>query len=253
MTLMRCFIADDEAPARQRLKRLLSAAGGISVVGEAADGVTTLEQLGACKPDLLLLDIQMPELDGLGVAAALGNERPAVVFVTAYDEHALKAFELSALDYLVKPVSRERLDAALAKVRHARARPPAGAHDWQVLAQKLDAVRGVRRMAVRCGAKYVVFDPSGVHAILAKDHYSAILVDGRELLADESLDQLSKRFDASLFLRVHRGAILNLTYLRELVHEGDRRYTAVLSDAAATRIAVSRERLPALKAALGFE
>jgi two-component system LytT family response regulator len=105
---------------------------------------------------------------------------------------------------------------------------------------------------VRCGAKLLVFDPSRAHALVARDHYSAILTDDAELLADEPLERLALRFDSGLFLRVHRSAFINLSLLRELVHEGDRRYVAVLSDAAATRIPVSRERLPALKAALGL-
>lgn len=250
--MLRCFIAEDEAPARQRLKRLLSGVEGVSVVGEAADGVSALEQVSAVKPDLLLLDIQMPELDGLGVASALGRNGPAIIFVTAYDEHALKAFELSAVDYLVKPVSRERLAAALSKARRMRGASQGVAPALEALTQRLEASRP-RRMAVRCGAKYVVFDPAAVYGILSKDHYSAILLEGKELLADEPLAQLAKRFDTSQFVRVHRSAIINLACLRELVHEGDRRYAAVLTDSRATRITVSRERLPLLKAALGLE
>lgn len=250
--MLRCFIAEDEAPARQRLKRLLSGVEGVSVVGEAADGVSALEQVSAVKPDLLLLDIQMPELDGLGVASALGSNGPAIIFVTAYDEHALKAFELSAVDYLVKPVSRERLAAALSKARRMRGASQGVAPALEALTQRLEASRP-RRMAVRCGAKYVVFDPAAVYGILSKDHYSAILLEGKELLADEPLAQLAKRFDTSQFVRVHRSAIINLACLRELVHEGDRRYAAVLTDSRATRITVSRERLPLLKAALGLE
>jgi two-component system, LytTR family, response regulator len=249
--MLRCFIVDDEAPARERLKRLLAAEPGLIVVGEAADGVSALEQLGALQADVVLLDIEMPELDGLGVAAALGAEGPAVIFVTAYDEHAVRAFELCAVDYLVKPVRPDRLATALARLRKLRS--VAAGVDLGALARKLDAARGTRRMAVRCGAKFVVFDPSDVYGILSKDHYSAILLDATELYADDSLDQLSKRFDGDQFLRVHRSSIINLAFLRELVHEGDRRYVAVLTDQAATRVPVSRERLPALKAALGLK
>jgi two-component system, LytTR family, response regulator len=250
--MMRCLIAEDEAPARQRLKRLLADVEDVSVVGEAADGVSALEQVSALQPDLLLLDIQMPELDGLAVASALVESGPAIIFVTAYDEHALRAFELSAIDYLVKPVSRERLAAALGKARQMRGGSSAFAPALEALAQRLEAARP-RRMAVRCGAKYVVFDPATVFGIVSKDHYSALLLDHHELLADEPLEQLARRFDPSQFVRVHRSAVINLACLRELVHEGDRRYVAVLTDRSATRVAVSRERLPALKAALGLE
>ena len=107
-------------------------------------------------------------------------------------------------------------------------------------------------MAVRSGAKLKVFDPSRISAVLSKDHYSVVLVDGEELIADDSLDLLEQKLDPARFLRIHRGAIINLDALSELLHEGDRRYVAVLNDSARTRTPVSRERLPALKARLGL-
>jgi two-component system, LytTR family, response regulator len=250
--MLRCFIADDEAPARERLKRLLSSLEDVSIVGEAGDGVQTLERVTATSPDVLLLDIDMPELDGLGVAEALPEAGPVVIFVTAYEGHALRAFELAALDYLVKPVSLERLEAA---VERARARTGARP-DLPLLSSQLaqaGARRPLQRLAVRCGARFIVFDPAKVHAILARDHYAALLCGDTELLSDDSLEVIGRRFDPAQFLRVHRSAIINITSLRELVHEGDRRYFAVLSDAGATRVPVSRERLASLKAALGIE
>jgi DNA-binding LytR/AlgR family response regulator len=245
MTALTCLLVDDEAPARQRLRRMIEAIEGLQILGEADNGVAALEQIALHKPAIVFLDIEMPELDGLGVAAALPSGGPAIVFVTAYDEHALKAFELAAVDYVVKPVQAERLSAAVDRVR---ARGGKGV----ALAQVMSTLKP-RRMAVRCGAKFVVFDPERVCAVLSKDHYSAILVDGKELLADDPLDELARRLGSPQLLRVHRGAIVNLDFLRELVHEGDRRYVAVLSDAAGTRVQVSRERLPALKAALGLD
>jgi two-component system, LytTR family, response regulator len=263
--MLRIFIADDEPLARERLRRLLARVPDVTLVGEAGDGISTLEQLGACAPDVLLLDIQMPELDGLAVASALSTSdtAPAIVFVTAYDEHALAAFELAALDYLVKPVSEERLATALGRARRARDSQgtPSGTlpralsalpDQLSALLARLGPPQAARRMAVRCGARLVVFDPSRAHALVARDHYSAILTDTGELLADDPLEKLARRFDPSVFLRVHRSAFINLSLLRELVHEGDRRYLAVLGDVAGTRIPVSRERLPALKAALGL-
>jgi two-component system LytT family response regulator len=250
--MLRCFIADDESPARERLRRLLSTLEDVAIVGEAGDGVQTLEQVTATSPDVLFLDIDMPELDGLGVAEALPETGPAVIFVTAYEGHALRAFELAALDYLVKPVSRERLEAAVARARaRGRSRP-----DLTLLSSQLaqaGARRPLQRLAVRCGARFIVFDPAQVHAILARDHYAALLYGNTELLSDDSLEVIGRRFDPAQFLRIHRSAIINITSLRELVHEGDRRYFAVLSDGAATRVPVSRERLASLKAALGIE
>lgn len=257
--MLRCFIADDEPLARERLRRLLSTLGDVTVVGEASDGASALAEVAACSPDVLLLDIQMPELDGLAVAAELAarDTSPAIIFVTAYDEHALAAFEVAALDYLVKPVSAERLESALGRARKGcqsaesgpRAALPA---QLATLLAQLGSAAGPRRMAVRCGAKLMVFDPSRAFALVARDHYSAIVTDDGELLADDPLERLARRFDPRLFIRIHRSAFINLSLLAELVHEGDRRYVAVLADAAATRIPVSRERLPALKAALGL-
>jgi len=249
--MIRVLIVDDEAPARSRLARLLSAFPDLQVVGEASNGLEALQASQELKPDLVFLDIEMPELNGLETAQAWGGEGPAVVFVTAYSEHALKAFELSALDYLVKPVAPERLSETVEKIR--KQRPPLSIEEMRGFFRKMEEGVSKKRMAVKCGAKYRVFDPSHVSAIVAKDHYVVLLLEGQELLVDESLDALSQRFESKRFLRIHRGAVINLDYLKELEHEGDRKYLAVLSDAAKTRLPISRERLDDLKRELGLE
>jgi two-component system, LytTR family, response regulator len=248
MTLLRSFIVDDEAPARQRLRRLLSARDDVEIVGEAADGVSALEQLRAIHADVVFLDIDMPELDGMAVAEALPADGPAVVFVTAYDAHALRAFEVAAVDYLVKPIVAQRLDDALTRDRSRQ-----GSADIGALLAGLNRRRPLQRMAVRCGSRVQVFDPAAVSAVLARDHYSAILTGGKELLSDDSLDDLERRFDPERFVRVHRSALVNVAFVKELIHEGDRRYLAVLTDLEATRVPISRERLGALKAAIGLK
>ncbi|SRR5579871_5305394 len=248
--MINAMIVDDEAPARTRLSRLLAAFADLKVVGEASNGLEALQAAQSLQPDVVFLDIEMPELNGLEVAEALGGEGPTVVFVTAYSEHALKAFELSALDYLVKPVAPERLAETMERVRR---RKPSSPSQLQKLIERLEEGRAKRRMAVKCGAKYRVFEPSQVSAIVAREHYAALLVEGQELLADDSLDQLAQRLDPARFLRIHRSAIINLDYLRELEHEGDRKYTAVLSDPAKTRLPVSRERLEDLRKVLGLD
>lgn len=244
---LRVLIVDDELPARDRLRRLLGAHADVTCIGEAGDGLAALAAVDALSPDLVLLDIQMPELDGLGVAAAIGAGGPRVIFTTAFEQHALRAFELAAVDYLLKPIERVRLAEALQRARAAR--QPAAEVARAVLS-RLETRS--RRMAVRCGAKYVVFDETRIAAVVAADHYAAILVDGRELLSDESLDRLALRLDPAEFMRVHRRAIVNVGFIRELQQEGDRRYVAILSDAAATRVPISRERLDALKARIGI-
>jgi two-component system LytT family response regulator len=245
MTL-RVLIVDDEPPARERMRRMLGVHSDVECVGEAEDGVRALRAIEALGPDLVLLDIQMPELDGLSVAEALSDERPAVIFVTAYDDRALRAFELAAVDYLLKPVVPARLREALDRVRAQAGRAAAQAREVRrTLGDRPD------KMAVRSGAKYVVFDPKRVAAILAQDHYATVLVDGRELLSDDSLDKLMARLDPSSFLRVHRSAIVNIDFVDELHQMGDRKFVAVLKDAARTQVPISRERLDEVKARLG--
>jgi DNA-binding LytR/AlgR family response regulator len=249
--MIKVLLVDDEAPARSRMARMLSDFKDLQVVGEATNGLEALQASQNLKPDLAFLDIEMPELNGLEVAEAWGGEGPAVVFVTAYSEHALKAFELSALDYLVKPVSPERLAETVERVRERKSPQPL-AHLQRFL-EKLEEGRSRRRMAVKCGAKYRVFDPSQVSAVIARDHYAVLLVEGQELLADDSLDTLAQRLDNGRFLRIHRSAIINLDFLKELEHEGDRKYLAVLSDPSKTRLPVSRERLDELKKVLELD
>lgn len=248
--MIRVLVVDDEAPARLRLIRLLSEVKDLEIAGEAGDGLEALQKAQELKPDLVFLDIEMPELNGLETAETWGGEGPSVIFVTAYSEHALRAFELSAVDYLVKPVAPERLAEAVERVRKRRA--ASTTLDLHQLVAKLEEGRAKRRMAVKCGAKYRVFNPSQVSAIVAKDHYAVLMVEGQELLVDDKLETLAQRLDPVKFLRIHRSAIINLDYLKELEHEGDRKYAAILSDPAKTRLPVSRERLEDLKKILGL-
>ena len=248
---MRALIVDDEAPARSRLARMLGELKELKVVGEASNGVEALQMAEKLQPEIVFLDIEMPELNGLEVARTWGAEGPAVVFVTAYSEHALKAFELSAADYLVKPVAPERLKAAVEKVRKRKS--PRSLDQLQGLLEKWEKGQTPKRMAVKTGSKYRVFDPSNISAVVARDHYAILLVEGQELLADDSLDTLEKRLDSGKFLRIHRSAIVNLDFLKELEHEGDRKYLAVLSDPLKTKLPVSRERLEDLRKILGLE
>jgi two-component system LytT family response regulator len=246
--VIRALIVDDEAPARARLSRLLAAHADIECIGAAADGLRALGLVDELRPDVLFLDIQMPELDGISVAAALPKLGPAVIFITAHDEHAIRAFELAAVDYLLKPVDGNRLALALERLR---SRPPYATDAVRAAVARLET--SPRRMAVRCGASYVVFDPERVSAILARDHYASVIVDGRELLSDDSLDRFMERLDGTRFMRVHRSAILNVEFVRELHQEGDRKYIALLSDPPGTRVPISRERLEDVKRRLGIE
>ena len=246
MTL-RTLVVDDEPPARDRLRRLLEDHSDVEWVGEASSGLEALERIAELAPDLVFLDIQMPEMDGLEVAASIPRPGPAVVFATAYDAHAIRAFELAAVDYLLKPVDKDRLRLTLERVRSTSV---SSADLAQAVLARMDTQN--QRMAVRSGAKYVVFETARIAAILARDHYATILVDGRELLSEESLDKLMDRLDRRNFMRVHRGAILNLAFVQELQQEGDRKYVALLAGVAGIRVPISREKLDEVKARLGI-
>lgn len=248
--MIRVIIVDDEAPARQRLRRLLATVEGVEIVGEAENGVQALEAVNESSPDLMFLDIEMPELDGLETARTLGIEGPVIIFATAYDEYALKAFETAAVDYLVKPIAKARLIAAIDKAKKSLSSKPVP--DLASLINNLSGARKQQRLALRVGSKFVVFNVMDVSAVLAQDHYAAVICQGKELLSDDSLDAIGSRLDEDRFLRVHRSAIINLDYLSELDRQGDRKYVAVLADEINSRVPVSRERLPQLKKRLGL-
>ena len=167
--MIRALLVDDEQPARERLRQLLTAHPDVEVVGEAEDGVQAAEQIAALTPDLVLLDIQMPGASGLDVAASLGKPRPAVIFCTAYDQYAVDAFELSALDYLLKPVNRARLAAALDRVRLASA--TAAARRARSRARAAVAATGSRptRFLARRGARFRVVPVTEVVAFTFVD------------------------------------------------------------------------------------
>ncbi len=248
--MIRTLIADDEPPAIVRLKKLLQPFEDFDIIGEASDGLSTLTLVEEKNPDLLFLDIDMPELSGLDVARTLGVSGPMIVFTTAYNEYALEAFESSAIDYLVKPINKARLDFSIEKIRKSHSKTKNLTLD--LLFNKLRQKDNPVRLAVRVGNKYEVFDPKDISAILSKDHYSQINVNGRELLSDDSLESIYSRLDCRDFIRIHRGAIINVKLLQELRREGDRKYTAILSDRLQTQVPVSRERLPKLKQILGL-
>jgi len=263
MREIRALIADDEPLARRGIRQLLEQHPDIVVVGEARDGRETLRALGSLDPppDLLFLDVQMPALDGFGVLRAHGAERmPEVVFVTAYDEFAVRAFEAHALDYLVKPVNEARFAATLGRVRERlRSRDAVAltdrllavlsAHD-EAAAERLasGAERPVssgvaapsRRLVVPTGTGDLVLDDDEIDWIEADDYYAAVHARGRRHLIRMSLATLEEKLDARRFARVHRSAIVRLEFVRALQHGVDGEVFVVLRDG--TRVPVSRRR-----------
>lgn len=226
--MIRVVIADDEPLARRRLQRMLQAEPDVEVAGEAADGEAAIAAVRTLSPDALLLDVQMPRVDGFAVVDALWGKRgaavrtprrvPAIVFITAYDEYAVRAFEVQAFDYLLKPFTRERLRAAMARVREQLT---GSAADRELrLAALLDDARRqhrvARRLAVKVGARILMLDPAEVDWVQAEGNYARLWLGKTSHLVRCTLGSLEAELDGMRFLRVHRSAIVNMDRIREV-------------------------------------
>lgn len=228
-----CLIVDDEPLARALLRGLLARDPECARVLEAANGAEAVERIAADRPDLVLLDVQMPELDGLGVVAAVGVERmPATVFVTAHDEHAIAAFEMNAVDYLLKPVTEERFEQTLARVR-VRLRQDAGGEARRV-AELLETLaapqRFVRRLAVREPGRTVFVEVDDIDWIGAAENYVELHVGRASHLLHVPLSTLERSLDPARFLRIHRSTIVQVARIASLAPGVHGEYEVLLRD-----------------------
>ena len=222
---LRVLIADDEPRARQFLQRLLSEHDDLEVVAVARNGAEALAQIERTKPAVAFLDIQMPDLSGLDVARMLrGDDAPIVVFVTAHDEHAVQAFELAALDYVLKPLGRERLAATLQRVRGEVAQGSRRSGQAAALREALSS-EGLRReplqrLPVRHRREVRLLDLAEVPMVFSRDRLVLANHDGKEYLVDDTLQELEDRLPPGMFVRVHRGALVNLSWVQSFGSEG---------------------------------
>ena len=215
MTL-RIVIVDDEPPARARLRRLLKAHDDVEVVAECGDGATAVQVIEAESPDLVLLDVQMPELDGFEVLRTLDVPKlPEIVFITAFDKYAVRAFEVHALDYVVKPVEQDRFDRALVRAR-------------QHLSEQREGIAGLlrdlareraylTRLPVRSEGRIKVIDLAEVDWLGAADNYVTIHAGTREYLVRDTIAAVERQLDPAQFVRVHRSTIVRIDRIAELV------------------------------------
>ena len=247
---MNVLVVDDEAPARQRLIDLLRQDGKVSEVLEASDGLAAVDMIARRPVDLVFLDVQMPELDGLGVLDAIGAaQMPLTVFVTAYDQHAIRAFEANALDYLLKPFSDERFEAALARAQERLGEIRAGEFGQSVLRTLASMPRGLDRFIVRSAGVTHFVPVADVDWIEGAGVYVNLHVKGRELLYRSALHQLAERLDPTRFIRVHRSAIVNIDSIVRLEPASHGEFDVILKDGSQTR--VSRTYRAALEQRLG--
>lgn len=226
---VKVLIVDDEPLARRHLRTILVADADIVVVGEAANGREAVQMIAKLAPDIVLLDVQMPEIDGFSVVAQLDPQHtPAIVFVTAHDSYALKAFDVHAVDYVLKPVARDRL---LQAVAHAKARlaSPTGASgvdDVRLLVEEMKGLRAANRLAVRVDGKHVLLPTESIDWIEAVDDYVRIHSGKTSHLVRGTLASFQSRLPP-VFMRIHRSAIVNTSRIKEVFpnEQGDYRIT----------------------------
>ena len=230
---MRALIVDDEAPARAKLRRLLASEPDVTIVGEAANGREAIDLIGRVRPEVVFLDVQMPLLDGFGVIDAVGVEAmPCVVFVTAYDEHALRAFEVQALDYLLKPFAPERLQAVVGRLRRelARGAPEDVAPKLAALLQATTPQRYLQRILVQREGRAVLVPVAHIDRLEAERNDVRLHTRGAVHVVRGTLAELADRLDPASFLRINRSTIVRLDTIKELQpwFHGD--YRVILHD-----------------------
>jgi two-component system LytT family response regulator len=236
---LRALVVDDEAPARRRLRRLLVAEPDIVVSGECGDGASAVTVIGRDRPDLVFLDVQMPERDGFEVVAEIPSaDRPSVVFVTAHDRYALRAFDVHAVDYLLKPFTRERFRIALDRVRDRIARRAPDAAVESLVRTLRERQKYRNRVTVKSAGRTCVIDLASVDWIQAADNYVRLHVQSREYLLRETLASLEAELDPARFVRIHRSSIVPIDRVATLMPASHGDAEVVLRDG--TRLTASR-------------
>ncbi len=245
MNSIRAFIVDDEPPARTRVRELLALESDIKIAGEFASGSKAIQAINADPPDLLFLDVQMPEIDGFGVLAALSDDKiPVTIFVTAYDKYALKAFDAHAFDYLLKPFSDERFAVALDRARlvlntedHASVR--------KAISSLLADRKSLDRLAIKTVDRTYLLKVEEIAWIEAAGAYVRLHTKGGTHLLRTAIGSLGDRLDGDQFIRIHRSTIVNIDRIAELQPYFHGEFVVVLEDG--TELKLSRTYRPRLQ------
>jgi len=233
---LRIVIVDDEPLARAVVQEFAAADAGIEIVADCANGFEAVKAVAELKPDLVLLDVQMPKLDGFEVLELLGREQP-VVFITAYDQYALRAFEVHAVDYLLKPFSAERFQEAMARARE-RLRAKAALPVDAIVRDARPKTGPAERVLIRDGANVHVLPVDKVDYVEAQDDYVAFKSEGKQYLKDQTLAAVEATLDPARFVRIHRSFILNVDRIAKVELYAKDSRMAILRDG--TRLPVSR-------------
>ena len=240
---IRTLIVDDEPLARAMLRSFLAEDAEIDVIDECGDGYSAIEMIESAAPELVFLDIQMPDLDGFGVLRALTPAAiPNIVFVTAYDQFALKAFDVHAIDYLLKPFDRERFGRALTRAKQQVAlekREDVNEALLRILNQQSARPQPVKRILVKSGERAIFVRPDEISWIEAQGNYVALHVGAQSLLLRQTIHTLEKQLDPGKFQRIQRSAIVNLDAIREMHPAGRGEYEIVLKDGVALKLSLT--------------
>lgn len=235
----RSFLVENEEHSLARLRRILAELPQeVEIVGEAMDGPSAVEKIQALAPDLLFLDIDLPGLNGFQVLDALPHQ-PAVIFTTAFNQHALDAFKTHAVDYLLKPIDAMGVARALAKMRALGVAPPGSAHALQQVIDSFGS-RYVTRLPCRLGDRTILLKIGEVLYVQADHKYTAVHTAQRELLIETPLVELERRLNPRDFVRIHRATVVNVAWIAEIRRSFDGKMRVVLSDPKATELLASR-------------
>jgi len=258
---IRVLIVDDEPLGRRRIEDALKSQEDIELVGTASDGITAVETIRRLDPDLVFLDVQMPRMSGLEVVKTLGREMPLTIFVTAYDKHAVDAFQLAAVDYLVKPFDDDRFDQALDRARRNLRMETAEQMREKLLAVLNDlpatttraaaASKYLERIPVESRGEVKLIPTSDVEAIVADGPYAELVVGNQRHLIRETMTALESQLDPARFIRIHRSAIVAIDQVATLLRGAGGDYEVKMKNGA--RLAVSRGRRAELEERLGMK
>jgi two-component system response regulator LytT len=244
---IRALVVDDEQPARDELCYQLGTLGSVEVLGQAENGVDALAAIDRLRPDVVFLDVQMPGLDGFEVARRLIEQGSPthIIFVTAFDHYAIEAFEVNAVDYLLKPVDPSRLEQAVAR---ARRRVPAGDQIERLAQLVADRQEKRKQLAVRVGERFLLVRAEEIiYASLAEDSINIVTGHLAGTSNYRTLDELQARLDPKIFWRVHRSHLVNINQIKEIVPWFSRNYILRMKDPKATEIPVSRSQTRRLR------
>jgi two-component system, LytTR family, response regulator len=241
----KALIVDDEELARGLLREMLSSHAEIEVAAECGNGMEAVKAAAEHKPDLLFLDVQMPKLTGFDVLELIERESVAVIFVTAYDQYAMKAFDVHAVDYLLKPFSRERFEAALERAKSSSTKPKKGVDAGELAAAARPAGQFAERIVVKDGTKVSLISVAKLDYAEALDDYVSLVSEGRKHLKQQTISGLEMALDPALFVRIHRSYVVNLERVARIEPYGKDSKVAILTSG--VKLPVSRTGYTRLK------